>query len=169
MFANNRISKIDEDLGTYLPNLQHLILTNNHLAELGDLDGLGTLENLTTLSLLENPVSSKEYYRLYLLHRCPKLRILDFKRVKESVCFGLQQERIEAHKLFSGEAGLKLADKLSAKSKTFDPDQPIVKKTQPQMSKEEQARIRQAIKEAKTLSEIAHLEQQLSGGLMPGR
>jgi U2 small nuclear ribonucleoprotein A' len=60
-------------------------LTNNEIQELGDLDPLGTLESLESLSLLENPVVAKEYYRSYVLHRCPKLRFLDFKKVKEKV------------------------------------------------------------------------------------
>jgi ABC-type cobalamin/Fe3+-siderophores transport system ATPase subunit len=34
-------------------------------------------------------------------------------------------------------------------------------------TKEEQAKIRQAIKNAKTLAEIARLEQMLSGGIIP--
>lgn len=36
-------------------------------------------------------------------------------------------------------------------------------------SVEEQKRIREAIKNAKTLEEIASLEQQLEGGVIPGR
>jgi U2 small nuclear ribonucleoprotein A' len=75
--------------------------------------------------------------------------------------------------LFSGEDGLALAHNLSAQAtRTFDPEEGMLaekkKPTYAPPSKEEQARIRQAIKEAKTLSEIAHLEQQLAGGVIPG-
>jgi hypothetical protein len=59
---------------------------------------------------------------------------------------------------------------------TFDPDDPahlLLQKKKPTKyagpTKEEQARIREAIKNAKTLSEIASLEQQLAGGVIPGR
>ena len=48
-----------------------------------------------------------------------------------------------------------------------------MKKRKHQASKgpsvEEQKRIRDAIKNAKTLEEIASLEQQLEGGVIPGR
>jgi U2 small nuclear ribonucleoprotein A' len=85
LLGNNRVAKIEENIGDFLPNLKHLILTNNAIQELGDLDPLGTLESLESLSLLENPVVTKEYYRSYVLHRCAKLRFLDFKKVKEKV------------------------------------------------------------------------------------
>ena len=85
LMGNNRVAKIEENIGDFLPNLKHLILTNNAIQELGDLDRLGTLENLESLSLMENPVAAKEYYRSYILHRCPRLRYLDFERVKEKV------------------------------------------------------------------------------------
>jgi len=65
----------------------------------------------------------------------------------------------------------------SFKGKAFDPEEEAaalqIQKKKPTIhsgpSKEEQARIREAIKNAKTLAEIAHLEQQLAGGVVPGR
>jgi len=85
LLANNRICKIEQNLAEYLPNLTHLILSNNGIEHLGDLDPLQNFEYLTVLSLIDNPVAEKEYYRLYLIHRCPHLRILDFRKIKESV------------------------------------------------------------------------------------
>jgi len=38
------------------------------------------------LSLLHNPVASKEHYRLYVAHKIPQVRILDFRKVKLKVC-----------------------------------------------------------------------------------
>lgn len=42
------------------------------------------------LSLLHNPVASKEHYRLYVAHKIPQVRILDFRKVKLKVCCSLK-------------------------------------------------------------------------------
>jgi len=42
------------------------------------------------LSLLHNPVASKEHYRLYVAHKIPQVRILDFRKVKLKVCCSSQ-------------------------------------------------------------------------------
>jgi U2 small nuclear ribonucleoprotein A' len=46
-----------------------LVLTGNNLTELGDIDPLAKLQNLTTLSLLTNPLASKKHYREYLIFK----------------------------------------------------------------------------------------------------
>lgn len=68
-----------------LPNLETLVLTNNRLSNLVDLDSLAKLVNLQYLCLLDNVVTKKPNYRLYLIHKLPKLRLLDFKKVKLKV------------------------------------------------------------------------------------
>lgn len=40
-------------------------------------------------SLLRNPVTSKKHYRLYVIHKAPQIRVLDFQKVKLKVWFGL--------------------------------------------------------------------------------
>ncbi|XP_063304889.1 U2 small nuclear ribonucleoprotein A' isoform X2 [Pelobates fuscus] len=49
LLNNNRICRIGEGLEHVLPNLTELILTNNNIMELGDLDNLATIKNLTYL------------------------------------------------------------------------------------------------------------------------
>jgi hypothetical protein len=68
-----------------LPKLSTLVLTTNKLVNLSDLDPLSTLPNLQTLSLLDNEVTKKPQYRLYVINRCPNLRLLDFKKIKQRV------------------------------------------------------------------------------------
>lgn len=68
-----------------LPKLETLVLTNNRLSNLVDLDSLAKLANLQYLCLLDNLVTKKPNYRLYLIHKLPKLRLLDFKKVKLKV------------------------------------------------------------------------------------
>ncbi|XP_069767864.1 U2 small nuclear ribonucleoprotein A' isoform X2 [Narcine bancroftii] len=82
LLNNNRICRVGEGLEQSLPNLRELVLTNNNLQELGDLDTLSTIKSLTFLSLLRNPVTSKKHYRLYVIHKAPQIRVLDFQKVK---------------------------------------------------------------------------------------
>ncbi|CAI5476650.1 unnamed protein product [Closterium sp. Yama58-4] len=83
LLCNNRITRISPQLGTQLPKLQTLVLANNRLTNLADLDPLASLaHSLTSLSLLDNTVIKKPKYRLYAIHLLPKLRLLDFRKVK---------------------------------------------------------------------------------------
>lgn len=77
--------RIAEGLGEVIPNLETLVLTNNHIQEIGDLDPLAEFPKLTYLSLLSNPVANKQHYRLYVIHKLPSLRVLDFRKVKQKV------------------------------------------------------------------------------------
>lgn len=78
--------RIADGLGEVIPNLETLILTNNHLQELGDLDPLAEFPKLTYLSLISNPVANKQHYRSYVIQKLPNLRVLDFRKVKLKVC-----------------------------------------------------------------------------------
>ena len=60
LLARNRISSIQPNLATSLPNLRNIVLTSNNFAELADLDPLRSFARLTHLVLLENPVTRKE-------------------------------------------------------------------------------------------------------------
>ncbi|KAI8354651.1 leucine-rich repeat-domain-containing protein [Blakeslea trispora] len=118
LFLNsNRISKIDHELNHYVPNLQTIILSNNSISELGDLEALVECKKLTHLSLLDNPVTKKKHYRLYLIHKLPQLRVLDFNKVKLA-------EKKEAAALFLKTDGSEndLAKSITDnKTKTFEP------------------------------------------------
>jgi len=84
--ANNHIVSISPSLHLSLPNLTTLMLTNNSLAQLGDLEPLKDCRALQFLSLLGNPVREKKYYRDWVVWRCKALRVLDFTRIREKVC-----------------------------------------------------------------------------------
>jgi len=165
-FSNNRIVKIDEQLHECIPNLEGILLINNQIQELGDLDPLGKFTKLEVLSLLGNPVTNKKHYRLYLIHRLPHLRLLDFKKIK-------LKEREEAAKLFAGESGKKLATEIGVKSKTFTPGEELAAQQQQQhkrlLSAEEVDRIKVAITKARTLEEIERLQEILKSGSIPNQ
>ena len=82
-------------------NIEELQLSNNMVAELGDLKPLAQLPKLARLSLVGNPVSKLPHYRLYVIHLLPQLRLLDFNKIKD-------QERKDAEAAFSGAKGEKL-------------------------------------------------------------
>ncbi|KAI8804265.1 leucine-rich repeat-domain-containing protein [Cladochytrium replicatum] len=162
--ASNRISRIDHDIVSYIPNIQTLILTNNQMQELGDLDALAGFKHLVYLSLTDNPVSLKKHYRHYVIRKCPSVRVLDFRRVR-------QKERLEAAKLFSGSEGTRLEKSLSgqkSRAKTFEVGEPSKKVAKPYQgpSREEAEKIKRAIENAKSLDEVARLERQLRGGVV---
>jgi len=166
LLNNNRVIRISEHLEESLPNLSWLILTNNELENLGDLDPLATLPKLECLSLLDNPVTTKKYYRLYVIHKIPHLRILDFRRIK-------LKERQEASKLFKGKKGKELEKQIGVRSKTFTPGQGPdgdVARPKPAGPRPEDVEaIKQAIAKAQSLEEIERLNQMLKSGYIPGR
>lgn len=125
LLARNRISSIQPTLHKSIPHLTTLVLSSNRMQELADLDPLGGFRKLTHLVLMENPVCKKEvcqhrmtvayghwltcsqHYRAWVLWRCPSVRFLDYKKVK-------QAERDEANELFgSVEAPTALASKVA--------------------------------------------------------
>eukprot|EP00759_Apiculatamorpha_spiralis_P034567 PhF_6_TR35525/c0_g1_i1/m.51783/K11092/SNRPA1; U2 small nuclear ribonucleoprotein A' len=92
---NNLVDKIDPGLGAMLPNLHTLVLHRNRISELSDIDALAEFKNLKRLSLVENPVTRKTTYRLYVIFKLPQLKVLDYQRVKD-------KEREESAGLYSG-------------------------------------------------------------------
>ncbi|KAH6569275.1 hypothetical protein BASA50_010291 [Batrachochytrium salamandrivorans] len=172
LLSNNHIAKIDKDISKYIPNLHTLILANNALVDMGSLDALVGFEHLQCLSLLDNPICAAKMYRLYIVHRCPSVRLLDFRRVCE-------EERLEAAAMFSGEKGANLLSSLSATPsstsaatdigavKTFLPGEGLNDDTEPPMrllgslSPSETEQLRQALQAASSLEDIAWLENLL--------
>jgi len=163
LLSNNKVCRIADNLEVCLPKLRSLVLTNNLIAELGDLDALATVPTLETLSLLRNPVTTKKNYRYYVVHRLPQLRVLDFRRIK-------LKEREAAKKMFKGERGAALAAELGQKSKTFTPGAPVngVSKPAPNpQAKQDMEAIKLAIANAKSLEEVEHLKNLLRAGQVP--
>ncbi|KAG8058561.1 hypothetical protein GUJ93_ZPchr0002g23882 [Zizania palustris] len=112
LINNNRVTRINPNLGEFLPKLHTLVLTNNRLTNLAEIDPLVSLPKLQFLSLLDNTVTKQPDYRLYVIHKLKHLRLLDFKKVK-------QQERIAAAQKFHSKEAEEEAKKVPAK--TFTP------------------------------------------------
>jgi len=167
LLHNNHISKIAPALGESLTKLETLILTNNRLVNLSDLDPLSDLTNLRTLSLIDNVVAKKPYYRLYIIHKLPGLRLLDFKKIK-------QKERAESVKMFGPPLKVvrqkKKGPAKAAPANTFIPGQAAPAATTPAPPKvitetpADQLAIKVAIENAKTMEEVQRVERMLKTG-----
>ncbi|RNJ57289.1 U2 small nuclear ribonucleoprotein A' [Verticillium nonalfalfae] len=173
LLARNRVASIQPALPTAIPNLRHLVLASNQIAELADLDVLAKFARLTHLVLIENPVTRKENYRYWVLWRCPGVRFLDYVKVKDA-------ERQQAVALFgTADEPTALASKImGVKSKTFDTgaaggtatagDQAQGSRlSRIKLTDKEKKRLQEMIKRADSLQEIIRLEKMLNEGTLP--
>jgi U2 small nuclear ribonucleoprotein A' len=162
---NNRISRLSESLGTSLPNLEWLVLTNNRVAKFAELDKcLAGLTRLKYLSLMDNPVAMKRVseYRLFVISRCPGLKMLDYKKVTAA-----EREAVEAGGWAAKDASE--FDRMSGlgggkRKKEEEEDEAAaaaVQTTKKQPSKEQLMAIKAAIASAATLDEVERLERAL--------
>jgi len=168
LLSNNRIVRITDTLPEMVPNLESVYLMNNNVGDLHDLDVFTSLPKLRYLSLIANPVTKKEHYRAYVIHKVPQLRVLDFKRIRLA-------EREAAAKLFRTKKGKEVcreaaAGKLAvAAAGTFTAGEGLLQdKAKTGLTAEEQKSIREAIRAAKTMDEVEKLQRMLKQGTIPG-
>nr|QXO15396.1 U2 small nuclear ribonucleoprotein A' [Pleurotus tuber-regium] len=172
LLANNRITSISPSLHLSVPNLTTLVLTNNNIAELGDLEPLKDVRSLKYLTLIGNPVREKKWYREWLVWRISGLRVLDFQRIRD-------KERKAAKALFLTADNLPtaLATTLSTTVSTHSA-KPAITMDEPKpampsgkagrlMSKEDAEKVKAAIAKATSVEEIRRLERSLREGYMP--
>jgi len=152
---NNRVQTVETDLHTKIPNLETLILTNNRIENLSDVDMFSGLKKLHTLSFLKNPVTRQKHYRLYVIHKIPSLRVLDFHKIK-------MKERQEAEALFGGESGKTLEAELS-KKKTFIAGAAAATG----LTDEQKQKIKELISKAESYEEVQRLDRILASGKLP--
>ena len=76
------LSRFGEGLEESLPNLKTLVMTNNNIQELADIETLSSVKTIELLSFLHNPVVAKPNYRLFVIHKFPRLRVLDFRKAR---------------------------------------------------------------------------------------
>jgi len=156
LLSNNRIIRIAPNLGEQLPNLDTLVLSNNKIQNLSDIDPLVELANLKRLSLLDNVVSKKPHYRLYIIHKLPRLKLLDFRKIKE-------KERIASNKLF-GAPEMKAKTVTTTTTTTTTAANDIIMQDQMKIQA-----IKSAIANAKSLSEVEQLNRSLEAGIIDGQ
>jgi len=153
--SNNQINRI-ASLGDSLIHLDTLVLNNNKISNLSDIDPLEQLPKLRSLSLIDNPIVKKQNYRLYVIHKLPKLTLLDFRKIK-------QKERLASDKLFGqsekGKSKIKSKDKEEVTEEAF---------VHPSgFTKQQVESIKAAIQNASSMEEVAELERSLASGQLP--
>ncbi|KAL1533243.1 U2 small nuclear ribonucleoprotein A'-like [Salvia divinorum] len=166
LLNNNRITRITPNLGEFLLKLHTLVLTNNRLTNLAEIDPLASLPKLQFLSLLDNNITKKPNYRLYVIHKLKSLRVLDFKKVK-------QKERAEAKILFASEEAEEEVKRQSTKIVPAETPSTQESAREQQTAKpaaprpEQILAIKAAIVNSQTLEEVSRLEQALKSGQLP--
>ena len=79
---HNTIRRLSPTLHTALPHLTHLVLAHNQLAQPADLGPLARCSRLVWLDVTGCPLTRAADYRLHVLHILPRLRVLDYNKVK---------------------------------------------------------------------------------------
>lgn len=111
---NNRLNRIAPGaVRSLAPTLHTFVAHNNRFAELSDIEVFGSLPNLERLSLKGNPVETKPHYRLFLISRCKKLKLLDYARVRDA-------ERAEAAEWLKLQGGGATATAAKGRTKRRD-------------------------------------------------
>jgi len=90
--SNNYISSIQHI--DQFTNLRVLSLSSNNIKYLDDIDILSKLVFLEKLSLQKNPVAFIPFYREYTIFICPRLEVLDDRKISA-------QDRQEAPKVIT--------------------------------------------------------------------
>lgn len=154
---NNRIVKIGDDLAETLPNLESIILSGNNIQEFGDLEPLTKLEKLETISLMTNQIAARPHYREYISYKFPNLRLLDFRKIK-------QKEREAAKAFFKSIKGKEILREIAKRNKLAAREEMNDKPQALGATKAEINRIKDAIRNAKSLAEVERLTRILQSG-----
>ncbi|GAA6000815.1 hypothetical protein JCM10207_004672 [Rhodosporidiobolus poonsookiae] len=181
VLSNNPVRTVSASVATSLPNLRTLVLTasalpKDGLALLGDT--LGRCRKLESLSCKGAPVAQAEHYKDWIVFSCPKLRVLDYERVKQkdrdharSLFLNADDTPTTLHDAFkaAAAAGLSAPSLVGGAGKTFEPgvEPSAAGKAGRLLTKEEKERVRQAIEGAESVEEIRRLQRMLAQGFVP--
>ncbi|GKY92647.1 hypothetical protein MPSEU_000234800 [Mayamaea pseudoterrestris] len=167
--AGNLIEGIDgRNLKKNVPNLLTLNLSDNNISSLAEVASLASAcEKLESLSLVNNPVTRRQHYRLYTIHRIPTLKVLDFTKVRAS-------ERDRAERLASSAAGAALEGDVQQEAKqtstkTFDPGEALddAKAVIISYTSEQKDQIRELLANASSAKELEEIEAAVRKGVLP--
>ena len=143
----NYISRIGL-IGEQIPGLKAVILTSNRISHFSELKNLASARALEYASFLENPISARQYYRAYMIHKFPCLKLLDFRKVT-------RKEREHVKEMFSSESGVKLLEAIENDAATEEPPKSLT------LTEFQKQQVRDAIERATTKKQIDLIEKQL--------
>jgi len=176
LLNNNRIVKLTSGLSQFIPKLANLMLTNNKISKFEELKALTEFKHLSQLSLVHNPITKLNNYRLYVIHIIPQLKSLDFAKIKlaerrESVLkFGVPgKEKKDQDKktteMDSDYDGNKVQDDGQETGASILPVGPTSGPHIEAMTPEMRKKILEKIQNASSVEEIERLEKILKSGL----
>jgi len=169
--SGNILDTVDgENLRTNLPNIKELVMIDNKINGLHEIGNIASgCSKLEFLTLVGNPVTRRQHYRLYTIHKIPTLKVLDFIKVKD-------KERNRAGRLATSVAGAALegdvkaeARQTSKTAKTFTPGEGHSTKESfvLNFTPEQKVQIREMITNAKTPADIERMEESVKRGEFP--
>jgi len=169
--SNNVIESVDsKNLVRNAPGLTNLVLTGNRISGLHEVTNIAAgCPKLEFLTLMGNPVTRRQHYRLFTIHKIPSLKVLDFMKVKED-------ERARANRLAKSAAGAALecdvkveAREAAKTSKTFTPGEGQSAKESfvANFNPEQKAKIREMVANAASPMEIEKIEASVKQGKFP--
>lgn len=101
---------------------------------------------------------------MYMIYKLPTVRVIDFNRVRLT-------EREAAKKMFKGKSGKKARDAIQKSVHTEDPSEIEPNENSSgggaRLTDEDREKIKEAIKNAKSLSEVNYLQSILASGKVP--
>nr|POF03513.1 u2 small nuclear ribonucleoprotein a' [Quercus suber] len=147
--ARNRISSLQQSLSKSLPNLHTLVLTQNKVAELADLDPLQGFLKLTYVSLVDNPVTSKE-------------KVKDAEREQGKELFGTHENPSQLAQSIMAVRSTKATSYNAVPTSNG-----MVKNAAMKLTEQEQARFKAMVSKARTLEEVQRLEKAFKEGRLP--
>ena len=156
---HNAIRRISNALHAALPRLSHLALSHNALAQHTDLAPLARCQKLVWLDVTGCPLARLPDYRLRVLHVLPRLRVLDYNRVKQSERreserqYGVYAPQEEERKEAVGTVAMEEEERKEVGAGKGAADRDMAA---------HMAQLIERIQQATSLDEIAALEQQLS-------
>lgn len=171
--ANNLVDSLDvNNLRQNVPNLQNLVLSQNAVADYKFLQDLSqACPKLEFLSLVGNPIARRPHYRLCVLHLLPKVKCLDFVKVK-------QAERKQASawaKSAAGKAVLQQQESEESSAPTFTPGEGVDGQQQQSsfvtahFTAEQKAYIRELLTSAESVTEMEEIENAVRRGILPSK
>ena len=170
LLARNRITRFSSNWCKHLRNLENLILTGNKISQLSEVDTIAKCTTLVRLSLVDNLVTKIKDYRLYVVHKMPSLRVLDFQKVT-------MRERNAACERFGPAPGSEQAgpsdtarqyrEKVEKRQRTNELEsgrsETLTKERKEEMDNSK--RVREALMKAESLEEIKKIEEDIAKGL----
>lgn len=165
--GGNRIATIGPGISESLPNLTTLVLTDNRIATLADLN-LGELAKLSRLEILcirENPLADVSGVREKIAEALPQLKVLDFVKVQRQHARENDKESKRKRKRKAVEQGPPGAKRRALLATyEFQPEKGGEKKESEKprpepLSKEMSVMLKKLIAEAKSVDEVARIQQ----------